>query len=555
MMQSEAFGLVFLIFSLWCLGTWPALLRLCTFDEEKHKQQQHHGQQHGTPGGSCQTAFISARGLNEKKASYFFSTTATRRRRRHFESTLQQTTTGQCRHICHVYMDYATSYFLVSSVPLLLGMLLGETQDEPQAGEDVNCFLGAMSPLLIMVAMLGGTLLSLGNLSLQWATSIYGASLSVALAIQASMTVVLGTFLNFALEPSKTEHPLFLVTGVMVFLLAISLAAMAHILHGNIAAAEALTTLEQSLNTSQLDLSPCSSLKKQNHHHNAGKTVLVPMLYTSPSSLYISTPPSVKADERSDESSTSSSSGELSWDAYRAVEGDGGIDTPKKMSPEVSSSIEALNNKQQQKEQRQQEARTENKSRKGLYIVVAGGLAFGFFSPAFNIAVNDPFQWSSIRDEEQRAIVDGGLAVARTNIWFSLAFWIASVLGNVFLLHREQMRWNIIHTDDNDDHTLSICSIIWVYLSEESFEERQVAFMAGLVCAVGNALQFQAGKMVGYAAADLVQAYPLVSTLWDVFLFQEFGRVDLCSRLGVILLAMYTAYLAGIALLAGSSVL
>jgi Ureide permease len=54
---------------------------------------------------------------------------------------------------------------------------------------------------LVAVAMVGGALLSLGNLSFQWATAVYQASLTFALAIQASMTIVLGTGINYALEP------------------------------------------------------------------------------------------------------------------------------------------------------------------------------------------------------------------------------------------------------------------------------------------------------------------------------------------------------------------
>jgi hypothetical protein len=54
---------------------------------------------------------------------------------------------------------------------------------------------------LVAVAMVGGALLSLGNLSFQWATAVYQASLTFVLAIQASMTIVLGTGINYALEP------------------------------------------------------------------------------------------------------------------------------------------------------------------------------------------------------------------------------------------------------------------------------------------------------------------------------------------------------------------
>ena len=43
--------------------------------------------------------------------------------------------------------------------------------------------------------------------------------------------------------------------------------------------------------------------------------------------------------------------------------------------------------------------------------------------------------------------------------------------------------------------------------------------MAGTICGFGNGFQFMAGQAAGYAAADAVQALPLVSTIWGIFLF------------------------------------
>ena len=68
------------------------------------------------------------------------------------------------------------------------------------------------------------------------------------------------------------------------------------------------------------------------------------------------------------------------------------------------------------------------------------------------------------------------------------------------------------------------------------------------MCAIGNASQFVGGAWAGFATADLVQAFPLVGTLWGVLLFGEFRRA---SRPVVgLLVAVYTCYLAAVALLA-----
>jgi hypothetical protein len=51
-------------------------------------------------------------------------------------------------------------------------------------------------------------------------------------ALQASLTVNLGTTINYFLEPEMTQRPVFLFFGVVVFLFAIVLASRAHLLYG-----------------------------------------------------------------------------------------------------------------------------------------------------------------------------------------------------------------------------------------------------------------------------------------------------------------------------------
>ena len=97
--------------------------------------------------------------------------------------------------------------------------------------------------------------------------------------------------------------------------------------------------------------------------------------------------------------------------------------------------------------------------------------------------------------------------------------------------------------------------IMWAYMTQASWMDRRVALLAGIVCAAGNVLQFHGGQLVGYATADLVQAYPLISTLWDILWFGEFAHVQwCCSRLSLLLVSMYVAYVGGIVLLSVSSV-
>jgi glucose uptake protein GlcU len=84
-----------------------------------------------------------------------------------------------------------------------------------------------LSLVLVSWAMVGGCLLSFGNLSMQWATTVHGSASTTVLAIQASMTVILGTAINCLLEPEKTSKPEMLFCGVFFFLAAITLANLA----------------------------------------------------------------------------------------------------------------------------------------------------------------------------------------------------------------------------------------------------------------------------------------------------------------------------------------
>ena len=73
------------------------------------------------------------------------------------------------------------------------------------------------------------------------------------------------------------------------------------------------------------------------------------------------------------------------------------------------------------------------------------------------------------------------------------------------------------------------------------------ACLAGLVCGIGNAAQFLGGAWAGFAAADLVQAFPLVGTLWGVCLFGEFRRAS--GRVYGLLAAMFGCFITAVVML------
>lgn len=335
--------------------------------------------------------------------------------------------------------------------------------------DDMGNELHSMSPVLAMIAMLGGVFLSFGNLSLQWCTSVFGAPLTTVVALQASLTVVLGTSINYFLEPEKTASFYLLLGGVLVFLVAIALATRAHLLYC------------QREQLQRGGYSPKIELKEGGYRTIESKY--------APSSHLNLKQQHVKPQDENVEASCHHEelySNEQPQNSYT-------------VSPQFA-----------------------------LVVAMLGGCSFGFFSPAFNIAVNNPFG------------LDGGakLSVPVANLFFSFAFMLASVCGNIRLIYMPPSAGGLIPTTISD------------YLNEP-YNERRLAILAGLMCGLANVLQFQGGSIVGFATADLVQAYPLVSTVWDVMLFGEFSRPG--YTVIVYIVSMYVMYLVGIGLMIASA--
>ncbi|KHN29993.1 Putative ureide permease A3 [Glycine soja] len=87
------------------------------------------------------------------------------------------------------------------------------------------------------------------------------------------------------------------------------------------------------------------------------------------------------------------------------------------------------------------------------------------------------------------------------------------------------------------------------YLADS--DGRVWAMLAGLLCGFGNGLQFMGGQAAGYAAADAVQALPLVSTFWGVVLFGEYRKSS--RRTYILLGSMLFMFIVAVAVLMASS--
>uniref|UniRef100_A0A0E0JAR0 Ureide permease 2-like n=1 Tax=Oryza nivara TaxID=4536 RepID=A0A0E0JAR0_ORYNI len=163
----------------------------------------------------------------------------------------------------------------------------------------------------------------------------------------------------------------------------------------------------------------------------------------------------------------------------------------------------------------------------GLGMVLLAGVCFSLFSPAINLATND--QWRALRDGAPR------LTVYTAFFYFSVSCFALGIGLNARLLYRP-----VAGVPP---------STIGAYAGD--WNGRHWALLAGLLCGFGNGFQFMGGQAAGYAAADAVQALPLISTFWGIILFGEYRR---SSRKTYLLLgSMLTMFVVAVVLLMASA--
>ncbi|KAI3467249.1 hypothetical protein Pfo_023912 [Paulownia fortunei] len=163
----------------------------------------------------------------------------------------------------------------------------------------------------------------------------------------------------------------------------------------------------------------------------------------------------------------------------------------------------------------------------GLAITFFAGLCFSLFSPAINLATND--QWNTLKDGVPH------LSVYTAFFYFSVSCFVLAIILNISFLYRPVL--NLPK------------SSVMAYLSD--WNGRGWALLAGLLCGFGNGLQFMGGQAAGYAAADAVQALPLVSTFWGVLLFGEYRRSS--RRTYILLVGMLLMFIVAVGVLMASA--
>nr|CAB3465974.1 unnamed protein product [Digitaria exilis] len=164
----------------------------------------------------------------------------------------------------------------------------------------------------------------------------------------------------------------------------------------------------------------------------------------------------------------------------------------------------------------------------GLGLIFFAGTCFSLFAPAINLATND--QWHVLRGKGTPHLV-----VYTAFFYFSISAFVLGIGLNVWFLYRPMAGVP--------------ASTIGAYARD--WNGRAWALLAGLLCGFGNGFQFMGGQAAGYAAADAVQALPLVSTIWAVIFFGEYRRSS--RRTYLLLAAMLSMFVVAVAVLMASA--
>ncbi|XP_047166963.1 ureide permease 1-like [Vigna umbellata] len=359
----------------------------------------------------------------------------------------------------HTYLDYTLTNLMAA---VIIAFTFGEV------GNTAPNFLSQLHQEnwpSVLFAMGGGVVLSVGNLSTQYAWAFVG--LSVVEVITSSITVVIGTTFNYFLD-DKINKAEILFPGVGCFLIAVCLGSAVH--SSNTADNKAKlnefsadykdaaknTTLTTSIETSEVDSKDLEDGSTSVHKAKAGTAAFL-------------------------------------------------IELENKRSIKVLGKSTFI----------------------GLAITFFAGVCFSLFSPAFNLATND--QWHTLKKGVHH------LSVYTAFFYFSVSCFVIAIILNINFLYHPVL--NLPK------------SSLKAYLRD--WDGRGWAFLAGLLCGFGNGLQFMGGQAAGYAAADAVQALPLVSTFWGVVLFGEYRKSS--KRTYLLLGSMLLMFIVAVAVLMASS--
>ncbi|MCL7052017.1 hypothetical protein MKW94_003214 [Papaver nudicaule] len=354
----------------------------------------------------------------------------------------------------HTYLDYSITNLLAA---VLIALTFGQIGDSRLNMPNFITQLYQDNWPCVLFAMAGGVFLSIGNLATQYAWALVG--LSVTEVVCSSITVVIGTTLNYFLDDRINKAEI-LFPGVACFLIAVCFGSAVH-----------------------------SSNATDNKAKLSGYTNL-----------------DVRAIQLSE--------------SKDASYGEDGTVRVEKAEVGTADFLIELENKRAIKV-------FGKNTFIGLGITFFAGLCFSLFSPAINLAIND--QWNTMAEGVPH------LVVYTAFFYFSVSCFVIAIVLNIIFLYYPV--FNLPR------------SSLKAYLND--WNGRNWALLAGLLCGFGNGLQFMGGQAAGYAAADAVQALPLVSTFWGILLFGEYRKSS--RRTYVLLVSMLLMFVVAVGILMASS--
>ncbi|KAK3136633.1 hypothetical protein QOZ80_5BG0439790 [Eleusine coracana subsp. coracana] len=369
----------------------------------------------------------------------------------------------------HTYLDYSVANLLAAVV---IALALGQAG---QSKPGMTDFFAQLTQIhdnwpSVLFAMAGGVFLGLGNLISQYAWAFAG--LTVTNIICSSLTVVLGTTMNYFLD-GRINRAEILFPGVACFLVAVFLGAAVH---------------SSNAKDNEKKLSVAESRGVDPSSDVTGKTTV----------LLDPEDPKKNGDYENGTDAGHQAKKPGTAEFIIAVE--------NRRSIKVFGSGKLL----------------------GLVLIFFAGVCFSLFAPAINIAVND--QWHALKTKGTPHLV-----VYTAFFYFSLSCFVLGIGLNLWFLYRPMASVP--------------ASTVGAYARD--WNGRHWALLAGLLCGFGNGFQFMAGQAAGYAAADAVQALPLVSTFWAVILFKDYRKSS--RKTYLLLAAMLTMFVVAVAVLMASA--
>ncbi|MCD7459537.1 Uroporphyrinogen-III synthase [Datura stramonium] len=364
----------------------------------------------------------------------------------------------------HTYLDYTFTNLLAA---VIIAFTFGEIGTSSMGKPNFLSQLSQDNWPSVLFAMAGGVVLSIGNLTTQYAWAFVG--LSVTEVVSSSITVVIGTTLNYFLD-DKINKAEILFPGVGCFLIAVCLGSAVH-------------ASNAADNKSKLD-----------SYSNDSKDGIRANNITDSKQAY------TKRVGVNDTEKGVASTEKAKFGTALFL-----IDLEKRRAIKIFGKSAII----------------------GLALTFFAGVCFSLFSPAFNLATND--QWHTLKDGVPH------LSVYTAFFYFSVSCFVVAMILNLVFLYRPVLN--------------APKSSLKAYLND--WNGRGWALLAGLLCGFGNGLQFMGGQAAGYAAADAVQALPLVSTFWGIILFGEYRRSS--RKTYTLLVGMLFMFVAAVGILMASS--